>query len=72
MDKGIEAAITTFFRNGHRVHLSYQGGKVFFEIDGKMLATTSEIRQLGDGVFTFEEIKDLFLERKKLIEQEKL
>ena len=66
MDKGIEAAITELFRDGHRVHLSYLGRKLLFEIDGKMLATPNEMHQLSEGVFTFEELKELFLERKKL------
>ena len=66
MDKGIEAAITVLFSDGHTVHLSYLGRKLLFEIDGKMLATTYEMDQLSEGVFTFEEMKELFLERKKL------
>lgn len=66
MDKSIDAPILELVQDGHRVGLSVLAGKVFFEIDGRMFATANELRQLGEGIFTFEEMRELFLERKKL------
>jgi hypothetical protein len=66
MNKTIEVPILHLVQSGHGVKLFILSENVFFEIDEAMLATANELHQLRDGVFTFEELKDLFVQRKEL------
>lgn len=72
MNKTIEVPILNLVQSGHGVKLFILSESMFFEIDGTMLATANELHQLRDGVFTFEELQELFVQRKELSCQGKL
>jgi hypothetical protein len=61
----IEAAIKMLRETGHSVHTQMRGDKntVWFEIDRRMLASWEEMENLADGVYSLEELEDLYRRR---------
>ena len=50
---------------GHRVESRIQHGKLWWEIDQRMLATPEEISEIGDGVYSLAELEELFVKRRE-------
>jgi hypothetical protein len=61
----IEAAIKMLREAGHSVQTQMRGEKntVWFEIDRRMLASWEEMENLADGVYSLEELEDLYRRR---------
>jgi hypothetical protein len=61
----IEAAIKMLQEHGHSVQTQMRGEKdtVWFEIDRRMLASWEEMENLADGVYSLEELEDLYRRR---------
>ena len=49
---------------GHTVRPYLRYGTLWFEIDGNMLATRQEMGELADGVYSFQELAELFARRR--------
>ena len=49
---------------GHTVRPFIRRGTLWFEINGNMLATRQEMLELADGVYSLEELRELFLRRR--------
>ena len=50
---------------GHEVESSIRHGKLWWEIDRKMLASDEEIEQIADGIYSLAELEELFIKRRK-------
>ena len=48
---------------GHTVRPFIRCGTLWFEIDSIMLATRREMLELADGVYSLEELRELFARR---------
>ena len=48
---------------GHAVRPYIRYGALWFEIDGNMLATRQEMLELADGVYSLQELTELFARR---------
>jgi hypothetical protein len=61
----IEAAIKMLQKQGHSVQTQMRGEKntVWFEIERRMLASWEEMENLADGVYSLEELEDLYRRR---------
>jgi hypothetical protein len=72
MEEKIEAAIRMLEGQGHTVKPQLRGGSrtMWFEIDGRMLASWQEMQDLADGVYSLPELEDLY-ERRQAEEQGK-
>jgi hypothetical protein len=71
MKEKVEVAIRMLKGQGHTVNIRVrEGGKQWFEIDGRMLASWDEIQNLADGVYSLDELEDLF-KRRQAEEQSK-
>jgi len=60
----IEGAIEILEQQGHTVRPYNREGKFWFEIDGRMLASTQEMEELADRVYSLTELEDLFVRRR--------
>jgi len=61
----IEAVIKMLRETGHSVHTQMRGERnmVWFEIERRMLASWEEMENLADGVYSLEELEDLYRRR---------
>ncbi len=61
-----ETAIKMLREQGHTVETQIRGaqGTLWFEIDRRMLASCKEMENLGDGVYSLEELEELFVRRR--------
>jgi hypothetical protein len=59
----VVAAINSMNKHGHHARVYRQQDKTWVEIDQCMLASFDEIEELVDGVYSFEEVADLFKRR---------
>jgi hypothetical protein len=53
-------------KRGHQVEQYIVDGKVWWQIDGRILATPEEIRQLADGAYSLRKLEKLHTEKTKL------
>jgi hypothetical protein len=65
MKSKIDAAIAALRSQGHTVRPYNRGGKFWYEIDGRMLASHQEMEDLADRVYSLLELEDLFVRRRK-------
>jgi hypothetical protein len=68
MEEDINAATKMLTEQGHTVRPHIRYGTLWFEIDGNMLASRQEMLELGNGVFSLNELRELF-ERRRSEEQ---
>jgi hypothetical protein len=68
VEEDLNAAIKMLNGQGHTVRPFIRCGTLWFEIDGNMLATRQEMLELADGVYSVEELRELF-ERRRAEEQ---
>jgi hypothetical protein len=59
----VRAAIKMLQGQGHTVRPHIRYGTLWFEIDGNMLATRKEMLELADGVYSLQELVELFARR---------
>ena len=59
----MRAAIKMLQGQGHTVRPYIRYGTLWFEIDGNMLATRKEMLELADGVYSLQELVELFARR---------
>ena len=59
----VVAAINSMNKQGHNARVYRHQDKMWVEIDHCMLASFDEIEELVDGVYSFEEVADLFKRR---------
>jgi hypothetical protein len=64
MEADLDAAIKMLQEQGHTVRPYIRYGTLWFEIDGKMLATRQEMLELADGVYSLQELAELFARRR--------
>ena len=60
----MNAAIKMLNGQGHTVRPFSRFGTLWFEINGNMLATRREMLELADGVYSLEELRELFVCRR--------
>ena len=63
MEEDVNAAVKMLQTQGHAVRPHIRNGVLWFEIDGNVLATRQELLELADGVYSFTELRELFLLR---------
>jgi len=59
MEEDFNAAIKMLKQQGHTVRPYIRQGRLWFEINGTMLATRQEMLELADGVYSLEELLEL-------------
>jgi hypothetical protein len=64
MEADLRAAIKMLQGEGHTVRPYIRYGTLWFEIDGGMLATRQEMGELADGVYSLQELAELFARRR--------
>jgi hypothetical protein len=66
MKEKISTAISALKAQGHTVGAQIRGdqGILWYEIDGRMLASGDEMRNLADGLYSLDELEDLFKSRR--------
>lgn len=63
MEADLRAAIKMLQGQTHTVRPYIRYGTLSFEIDGNMLATRQEMLELADGVYSLQELAELFARR---------
>ena len=63
MEEDLNAAIKMLNGQGHIVHPFIRSGTLWFEVDGNMLVTRQEMLELADGVYSLDELRDLYVLR---------
>ena len=63
MEADLHAAIKMLQGHGHTVRPYIRWGTLRFEIDGNMLASRREMLELADGVYSLQELAELFARR---------
>jgi hypothetical protein len=63
MEADLRAAIKMLQGRGHTVRPYIRYGALWFEIDANMLATRQEMLELADGVYSLQELAELFARR---------
>jgi hypothetical protein len=63
MEADLRAAIKMLQGQGHTVRPYIRCGTLRFEIDGNMLASRQEMLELADGVYSLQELAELFARR---------
>ena len=71
MKEKIDLAIKMLREQGHTASAQVRDGTMWFEIDGRMLASWAEMQDLADGVYTLAELEELYV-RRRAEEQQKL
>lgn len=64
MEEDLNVAIKMLSGQGHTVRPYLRHGTLWFEIDGNMLATRQEMLELADGVYSLQELAELFARRR--------
>jgi hypothetical protein len=70
MEQEFNAAMKMLTGQGHTVRPHIRYGTLWFEIDGTMLAIRQEMLELGEGIYSLNELRELF-ERRRAEEQSK-
>lgn len=60
----ISQGVRMLKEQGHQVEGRIQFGKMWWDIDRRMLATPEEIEHLADGVYTLAELEELYIRRR--------
>ena len=63
MEAELHVAIKMLQGLGHTVRPYLRYGTLWFEIDSNMLATRQEMLELADGVYSLQELAELFARR---------
>lgn len=63
MEADLHAAVKMLQGQGHTVRPYIRYGTLWFEINGNMLATRQEMLELADGVYSLQELAELFARR---------
>ena len=63
MEADLNAATKILQGQGHTVRPYIRYGTLWFEIDGNMLATRQEMLELADGVYSLQELAEIFARR---------
>lgn len=63
MEANLHAAIKMLQGQGHTVRPYIRYGTLWFEINGSMSATRQEMLELADGVYSLQELAELFARR---------
>jgi hypothetical protein len=64
IEEELNAVTEMLTGQGHTVRQHIRYGKLWFEIDGNMLATRQEMLELRDGVYSLIELRELFERRR--------
>jgi hypothetical protein len=64
MEADLHAAIKILQEQNHTVRPYIRYGTPWFEIDGYMLASRQEMLELADGVYSLQELAELFARRR--------
>lgn len=64
MEEDLNAAVKMLNGQGHTVRPYLRYGTLWFEIDGNMLATRQEMQELAEGVYSLDELRELFTRRR--------
>jgi len=64
MEADLHAAIKMLEGQSHTVRPYIRYGTLWFEIDGTMLATRQEMLELANGVYSMQELAELFGRRR--------
>jgi hypothetical protein len=59
MEEDFDAAIKRLNGQGHAVRPYIRQGRLWFEINGNLLATRQEMLELAEGVYSLEELLEL-------------
>jgi hypothetical protein len=68
VEEELNAAMKMLSGQDHRVRPHIRYGTLWFEIDGDMKATRQEMLELAEGVYSLNELRELF-ERRSAEEQ---
>jgi hypothetical protein len=60
-----DVAIERIVQQGHQVHPFTAQDILWFEIDGSLIASLQELMELGEGVYSVEELWELVLLRRQ-------
>jgi hypothetical protein len=65
MKQKIDAAIQMLKSQGHTVQAQVRGeeGRMWFEVDRRMLVSHQEMQEFADGVYSFTELEELYTRR---------
>ena len=63
MEADLNAATKMLQGQGHTVRPYIRYGTLWFEIDGNMLASRQEMLELADGVYSLQELAEIFARR---------
>jgi len=63
MEADLNAATKMLQGQGHTVRPYIRYGTLWFEIDGNILASRREMLELADGVYSLQELAELFARR---------
>jgi hypothetical protein len=64
MKQKVDLAIEALISQGHTVGTCHREDGIWFEIDGRMLASRKEMEELGDRVCSLAELEDRFVRRR--------
>jgi hypothetical protein len=66
MKQKIDKAVGMLREQGHTVQPQIRGatGTIWFEIDGRMLASWKEMQNLADGIYNLAELEELYVRRR--------
>jgi hypothetical protein len=70
MDEKVRA-IESLKKQGHSVVSISLGGRKFYQVDGTTTIKPSEMRELAEGIYSWEELTTDLLERRRATEQSK-
>jgi hypothetical protein len=63
MNRKVSAAIRAFRSRGHTVKLLTRHGVCWYEIDGKIIASTQEMEELGNRIHSRLELEDALTQK---------
>ena len=64
MEEELNAATKKLTGQGHTVRPHIRYGTLWFEIDGNMVANRQEMLELAEGVYSLNELRELFERRR--------
>ena len=64
VEEHLNAAMKMLTRQGHTVRSYMRYGVLWFEIDSNMVATRQEMLELAEGVYSLNELRELFRRRR--------
>jgi len=69
MDDRIRRATEKLENEGHSINRIFLGCEPYYQIDGGAAITGEEMRDLADGVYSFAELRDDLLTRRRTQEE---